>query len=199
VQGARYFTNAINTRTEGVDVVGSYGFALGPAGAQMRLTAGYNNTRNRVTRVIPNPPQLGALGANLFPREERGRVEIGQPRSNLLASASYDIRRLTLTARTQRFGSVTSIQPVTNPQIPDQTFGAKWITDLSASARLVRRLSLTVGSDNIGDVYPDRNSDFGNPAGSYAGNGNFGLNPYSGISPFGFNGRFAYSRVTYTF
>jgi hypothetical protein len=51
-----------------------------------------------VTRVIPNPPQLGALGANLFPREERGRVEIGQPRSNLLASASYDIRRLTLTA-----------------------------------------------------------------------------------------------------
>jgi hypothetical protein len=27
-----------------VDVVGSYGFALGPAGAQMRLTAGYNNT-----------------------------------------------------------------------------------------------------------------------------------------------------------
>mgnify|MGYP002777810016 CR=1 FL=1 len=198
VQGARYFTNAINTRTNGVDAVANYGFALGPAGGQARLTAGYNHTRNRVTRVIPNPPQLGALGANLFAREERGRVEVGQPRDNFLASATYDLRRLTLTARTQRFGSVTNIQPVTNPQIPDQTLGAKWVTDLSASVRLARSLALTVGSDNVGDVYPDRNSDFGNPAGSYAGNGNFGLNPYSGISPFGFNGRFAYVRATYT-
>jgi iron complex outermembrane receptor protein len=198
VQGARYFTNAINTRTQGVDVVSNYTAGLGAAG-QLRLTAGFNATRNRVTRVIPNPPQLGALGANLFAREERGRVEVGQPRTNLLSSASYDLRRLTLTARTQRFGTVTSIQPVTTPQIPDQTFGAKWITDLSASVRLVRSLSVTVGSDNVGDVYPDRNSDFGNPAGSYAGNGNFGLNPYSGISPFGFNGRFAYARLNYAF
>jgi iron complex outermembrane receptor protein len=199
VNGARYFTNAINTRTQGVDVVGNYAFSLGPAGGQMRLTAGYNHTRNRVTRVIPNPPQLGALGANLFAREERGRVEIGQPRDNLLASASYELRRLTLVARTQRFGSVTNIQPVTNPQIPDQTFGAKWITDVSASLRVLRSLTATIGADNVGDVYPDRNSDFGNPATGYAGNGNFGLNPYNGISPFGFNGRFAYARVTYTF
>jgi iron complex outermembrane receptor protein len=199
VQGARYFTNAINTRTKGVDVVANYGVALGPAGSQLRLTAGYNHTRNRVTRVVANPPQLGALGANLFAREERGRVEVAQPRDNFLASASYDVRRLTLTARTQRFGSVTSVQPVTNPQIPDQTFGARWITDVSASLRLVRSLTATVGSDNVGDVYPDRASDFGDPRGSYAGNGNFGLNPYSGFSPFGFNGRFAYARLTYAF
>ncbi len=196
VQGARYFTNAINTRTQGVDAVANYSIAVGPAGGLLRLTSGYNNTRNYVTHVIPNPPQLGALGTNLFGRDERGRIESGQPRSNLLASASYDIRRFTFTARTQRYGAVTSVQPVSTPVIPDQTFGAKWITDVSIGARLLRSLTATVGSDNVGDVYPDRNSDFGNPAGSYSGNGNFGLNPYSGISPFGFNGRFVYARLT---
>ena len=140
--------------------------------------------------------RVGALGVNLFGRDERGRIESGQPRSNLLASASYDIRRLTFTARTQRDGAVTSVQPTSTPQIPDQTFGAKWITHVSIGARLMRSLTATVGSDNVGDGYPDRNSDFGNPAGSYSGNGNFGLNPYSGISPFGFNGRFVYARLT---
>ncbi len=199
VQGARYFTNAINTRTQGLDVVANYSLAAGPQGGLLRLTGGYNNTRNYVTHVIPNPPQLGALGVNLFARDERGRIEVGQPRSNLLASASYDLRVFTLMARTQRYGAFTVIQPVSSPQIPDQTFGAKWITDVSLTANLQRRASLTVGSDNVGDVYPDRNVDFGNPQTGYSGNGNFGLNPYSGYSPFGFNGRFVYARVNISF
>jgi len=36
-------------------------------------------------------------------------------------------------------------------------------------------------------------------AGNYAGNSNFGIFPYAGLSPFGFNGRFAYARVNVRF
>jgi iron complex outermembrane receptor protein len=212
--GARYFTNAIDTRTNGVDVVASYGVA--PAARSfLRLTAGYNHNRTRATRVAPTPPALAAfridslVSETLFGRVERGRLEVGQPRDNVLASASYDWRDLNLTARTQRFGEVTTLNapPVSNFLL-DQTFGAKWVSDVSATYRVARRLSVTVGADNVFDVYPDQNNDVGDPrAGSVgvagpagrAGNSTFGILPYNQISPFGFNGRFVYTRLSLGF
>ena len=210
VTGGRFFTNAIDTRTRGLDVVANYAADFRARGL-LRLTAGYNRNRTNVVSVIPTPAQLGNRGEALFGRVERSRIEIGQPRDNVLASATYDWRRLTLVTRTQRFGSVTSLNPLGangQPVAADQTFAAKWITDVSAGVRLPARVTLTVGADNVADVYPDRNSDFGDPrvgavgaAGpaGRAGNANFGIFPYNGISPFGFNGRFVYARANVTF
>jgi hypothetical protein len=51
-------------------------------------------------------------------------------------------------------------------------------------------------------VYPDRNNNNGFITANYnaigtenGGTSNFGIFPYAGISPFGFNGRFIYTRV----
>ncbi|HKG93965.1 MAG TPA: TonB-dependent receptor, partial [Gemmatimonadaceae bacterium] len=203
--GGRFFTNAINTKTNGVDVVANYGFDFARYGL-LRLTAGYNHTRNRVTKVVtPTPKELGDLSEVLFGRVERARIEVGQPRDNLLFSATQTVRRLTINARAQRFGEVTSLGTdslrvvggAPNPRFTDQTFGAKWITDLSAGYGLAERFTVTVGADNIFDVYPDRNNNNGVVSAGLGGNANFGIFPYSGISPFGFNGRFVYVRATY--
>ena len=59
--------------------------------------------------------------------------------------------------------------------------------------------TLTVGADNVFDVYPDENDDRGDVAANVAGNANFGIFPYNGISPFGFNGRFLYARASIDF
>jgi hypothetical protein len=48
-------------------------------------------------------------------------------------------------------------------------------------------------------ISPDVQSDNGDITRNYAGNANFGMNPYSGISPFGFNGRFLWAKVSYGF
>ena len=64
------------------------------------------------------------------------------------------------------------------------------------SYTLKSRYSLTIGSDNVFDVYPDRNLNPGDPATSNGGISNFGIFPYNGISPFGFNGRFIYTRLS---
>jgi iron complex outermembrane recepter protein len=194
--GGRFFTNAIDTRTRGVDVVANYGIGLRERGI-LRLTAGYNGNKTHVTEVKQvTPAALGNLSETLFGRVERGRIEEGQPRNNMLLSAQWDVSDLTLIARAQRFGQVTVRQPIGTPQVPDQTFSAKTITDLSASYRFMQRISATLGVDNVMDVYPDENSDRGNVATNYSGNSNFGIFPYSGISPFGFNGRFIYARVS---
>ena len=193
VSGGRFFTNAIDTRTRGVDVVVNGGVSAG--GGLLRATAAYNRNRNRVTRVRPTPSQLGNRGEVLFGRVERARIEEGQPQDNLVLSGTFDRGPLTLVGRTQRFGEVTSRQPVGNAGL-DQTFAAKWITDLSVGYRVLRRVTLTLGADNVFDVYPDENDDPGNVTTNVAGNANFGIFPYNGISPFGFNGRFVYLRAT---
>ena len=199
VTGARYFTNAIDTRTKGVDVVTNYGIDLRRNGL-LRFTGGYNHTRTRVTDVIPTPPELTGFSEQLFGRAERGRIEEAQPRDNLLLSGNYTRGPIGAVLRTQRFGEVTNRQiRVATNQPSDQTFSAKWVTDVSGSYRLLHRVTFGVGADNVFDVYPDKQDDTWNVSTGFAGNSNFGMNPYSGISPFGFNGRFFWGRIAYSF
>jgi iron complex outermembrane receptor protein len=194
--GGRFFTNAIDTRSNGVDVVANYGFSFSNRSV-LKLTSGYNHNTVKVTRVDSTPANLKAFQENLFGRVERTRIEKGNPRDNLFASANYDVGGLGLTARVQRYGEVTVAgTTATNATgTLDQTYGAKTLTDLSASYSL-RRYTLTVGADNIFDVYPDRNVNPGDPATGNGGISNFGIFPYAGISPFGFNGRFLYTKMS---
>jgi iron complex outermembrane receptor protein len=192
VTGGRFFTNAIDTRTSGVDVVANYGRRLND-GAIVRLTAGYNQSKTKVTRVSSTPPALAAFQEALFGRVERSRIEIGQPRDNLLLSGSYDWKQVGLVLRTRRYGEVTSYG--TTPTL-DQTFSARWITDIAGSYTLLRQLRVTLGIDNLADVYPDRNNNPGDYRTNSCGNANCGIFPYSGITPFGFNGRFVYARLS---
>jgi iron complex outermembrane recepter protein len=199
ITGARYFTNAIDTHTYGLDAVLNYGIYLAQNGV-LRFTGGYNHTQTEVTHVIPTPPELTGFDEQLFGRAERGRIEEAQPRDNILASANYTRQALGLTLRAQRFGKVTNRQAkLATNQPPDQTFSAKVVTDASVSYRFFGRVTLGAGADNVFDVYPDQQNDVGNVATGYAGNANFGMNPYNGISPFGFNGRFIWGRVSYGF
>ncbi|MBA3554221.1 MAG: TonB-dependent receptor, partial [Gemmatimonadales bacterium] len=194
VAGARFFTNAIDTRTLGVDVVANYGFALGDV-STLRLTGGYNYNVSRVLRVSPTPPELSAFQETLFDRIERARIEVGQPRSSLTLTGVFNYNDLGLTLRTQRFGEVTSFGTPADGSL-DQTFSAHWISDLSASYNFNGRFTVTAGVDNIFDVYPDENNQ---GDATTAGNNNFGIFPYNGISPFGFNGAFYYGRLSFTF
>jgi iron complex outermembrane receptor protein len=197
VQGGRYFTNAIDTRTHGFDAIANYGYSFANGGVS-RLSAAYNHNRTRVSRVDTLPSNLSGLKASLFDRVEQGRIEEGNPENNLILTGNYNLHAYGLTARAQRFGQVTSYGSApTNAYGPlDQVFSPKWITDLSASYT-IRATTITLGADNLFDVYPDRNNNDGHIAGpENGGTSNFGIFPYNGISPFGFNGRFAYTRVT---
>ena len=166
----------------------------------LRLSAAYNWTRTRVTRVDTLPTNLSGLKSSLFDRVEQARIELGNPENNLILGAAYTLDKFGLNLRTQRYGQVTSFSATpSNAFGPlDQTFAPKWITDVSASYTL-GRAGLTIGSDNVFDVYPDRNNNNGNIATVATENGgtaNFGIFPYSGISPFGFNGRFIYTKLS---
>ncbi|HEY6089908.1 MAG TPA: TonB-dependent receptor [Gemmatimonadaceae bacterium] len=183
VGSARFFTNAIDTRTKGLDIVGRYSMDFGTPGIT-RFTGGYNHTGTKVKRVSATPPALSAQQSILFDRLERARIEEGQPQTTVSLTLDHTVSRFDATLHTTRFGEVGA-RGQTNPAL-DQKYGAKWVTDANLSARLLAGLKLTVGANNIGDVYPDENIPLNN---------NSGIFPYNGISPFGFNGRFVYVRA----
>lgn len=195
VTSARFFVNGINTKTQGVDVVGTYRlpeFGLG----KFRLTAGYNYNVTDITRraVLPTLP-----GLVLFGRQESFRITDGQPRDKLNLSLDWSLDRFSATFRTNRFGSVflpgtaTSLAVARGAGVADNTLTPKWVSDVEVRAKVYQGIELAIGADNVFDVYPDRL-----PAGGVFGNNPFFL-PYSNLSPFGFNGRFLYGRISAAF
>jgi iron complex outermembrane receptor protein len=188
VSGARYFTNAVDTRTTGLDIVTSFAVDLKTKGL-LRFTGGFNENRTKVLHVDPTPPQLAAVSSALFDRVERSRLEEGQPRRRLSLTSTYDLNRLGVMMHTSRYGKIVNRPSATNPAT-DQVFQAKWITDLSVSYKLTDQFSLALSGTNIFDVYPDTNITSNQTRGIYL---------YSGLTPFGFNGAYWSVRATYEY
>ena len=183
---ARFFTNAIDTRTSGVDASASYRIGLAGAGA-VRLRAGYNHTRTRIHGDVATPPQLAAYSAVLFDHIEQNRLQCGQPGDNLRVGGDWSRGGAGVHVSQSRYGSVCSF--VTNNPADDQRYGAKWLTDLEASLRR-GRYRIAAGAQNLFDVFPDRNATV---------NSFNGIQTFPSQSPFGFNGRALYARLAWTF
>ncbi len=198
----RFFTNAVDTRTTGVDVVMRYLVDLGEK-RLLNMTVGYNNNYVRLKRVSGPTPELVAVGqTQLFGRVERSRLVESQPRNSFRGTVTYTQGKTTVQVQQAYFGSVIS-RPNLSTVVPagrdplsvrdpqDQTFGGRWITDVSATYQVDKKLSLTLGADNLFDVYPDRLS-VNNPE-NFGGTRLFG--PFI---PFGANGRFMFMRAAFT-
>jgi iron complex outermembrane receptor protein len=177
---ARFFTNAIDTRTNGVDVTANYRTTMGTG--ELRLRAGYNDTRTRVVGAIATPPQLIDFASVLFDRIEQRRIECGQPNDNLRLGGEWNRKGIGIDVNVARFGEFCSF--TLNPA-DDQEYSPKWLTDLEASYQ-VAGYRLAVGAQNLFDVFPDRNS---------AVNSFNGIQTFPSQSPFGMNGRAIYARI----
>ena len=184
VGGGRYFTNAIDTTTTGVDIIGTYTWAL--EASTLDLTFGYNYNKTEIDSVTPNPATLTAIDptAVRFGRVELGRFEVGAPRDKYLLGGKWSVGDFELATTASRYGEISVLNA---DPTRDQTFGAEWTLDLSF-AYSYQNWKFTLGGDNVLNEYPDEVL--------YA-NSTFGQLPYSGSAPFGFNGAFMYANVNY--
>ena len=183
VTGARFFTNAIDTRTNGFDVVANHNRGLGSYG-RLDLSAAYSHNATKVVGTVATPPQLSGLGETLFDRIERRRIECGQPHNNIRLLQAWNTGNFTSTVRESRYGEFCSFTLL--PQ-DDQTYAARWLADVDFSYRF-GRYGIGVGVENLFDQFPTKNR-LGTPQ------ANFGIFTYPSQSPYGMNGRFVYTRV----
>ena len=157
VGSAGFFLNAINTRTQGVDIVFSYSnIELGKGMLSGSVAANFNKTEVQGTN-FPSFIRDNNLEDALFSREDVSRVETWRPRQKIIASASYQIKRFSTNLSFMNFGKVTYRHP-SNPA-DDATYGAKTLTDLSFTYGFTDKINLTVGANNLFNIYPDTFAD----------------------------------------
>lgn len=184
----QYYTNAIDTRTDGIDIVATWKKDLGDWGS-LRASAGYNHNETEIRNIIANPPQLSALGPTfvLFDRLSQGNLTTAIPKDKIALSAAWTWKDVSVNLRQTRFGKYTVRQ---NLVANDRSYGAEWITDLEVSYKFRDKVTFAVGSNNLFNNYPDANGIF---------NAATGAGQYPGTSPIGFTGGSYYARVQWDF
>jgi iron complex outermembrane receptor protein len=186
VSAARFFINGLASWTKGVDVVGHYRLRSSGAGVFDFTLAG-NVNKVKVTRVPTSTSTLNPA-PTLFARNRLLTMTEGTPGEKIAGTVDWSLRDFGATARVTYYGNVT--QPGTTPAADVQT-GKHAITDLEFRYTPNRLPQFAVGVQNLFDIYPDRE-----PGNLNAPSGLVGFPFYS---PFGFNGRYIYGRVSVNF
>jgi iron complex outermembrane receptor protein len=206
---ASVFANAIDTRSRGIEGVLSYTKSWG-GNQSITFSLAHSSIQNRVKRgsdgklIIHGSPVLIGTGQlnKYFTRADQARIEVNSPQTKDILTTQYKIGAYGILIRVSYFGHVSNWADSTNGgnfsanafdggkvESLDQTFGGKFITDLSLSYTINKILTINIGSDNLFDVYPDKQT--------HSGNTSSGRFTYSrSVSQFGFNGRYVYGRVT---
>ncbi len=175
----QFFTNAINTRTKGIDIVLNQKFDLSNYG-NLNITIAANISETSLFGNIKTSNTLpdSVYASSIFSREEIARLENGQPNNKILTSLNYNYEKLNVDLSFIRYGEV--IHKLEDPNL-DQIFSGKWISNLLIKYRFIDNFTLKFNIQNLFDVYPDENKEIMRDYGRF---------PYNtAVTQFGLNGR----------
>ncbi|WP_226470207.1 TonB-dependent receptor plug domain-containing protein [Luteimonas panaciterrae] len=145
-----FFTNAIDTKTQGIDIVGEHSMEFGE-GSRLDLTALLHWNKTEVTK---RKSQSAILPPDkLFDDTQVTLIEQGQPRAHHVLQGVYTVGDWSFLARANYFGSVSG--EGFTPGIK-QTWGGEWLGDIAIGYRFNDSLKLTIGANNVFDAYPDK-------------------------------------------
>ncbi len=209
-----FFSNAIDTRARGLETVLSYSKNF-TSKHSLRTTLAMIFIDNEVKKGSDGKPIIhasqtlinsGELGS-YFNREDQSRIEVANPKNKTSLTFNYKYSKFSAMLRLVNFGKVQYIDPSINPANPaafpinaftgqretlDQTFSAKTVTDLSLSYQLAPEFTLTIGANNLFDVYQDRHT--------HSVNMSSGRFVYSRrVQQMGFNGAYYFARFKFMF
>lgn len=184
VQAARFFVNGLRSTTKGIDIIGHYRTPASSIGL-FDLTASANLNKVDITDV---PTGTGTIAVPaLFGPQRVAAFEHGTPRVKVVGQADWSLDRFGATLRATYYGNV--VQPATSLSDYVDT-GRHAIVDAEVRAKVLRWANLALGVNNLFDTYPDRVPD------SNVVNYNNGGTAFPYYSPFGFNGRYLYARLS---
>lgn len=201
VFGALIFSNAADTRTRGLDIVGTWRAGLGDLGlATVSLSANFNKTK--FTKIDP----LGIGTAQFIGRARQGDLSEGTPRDKFIANILWEKDAFNLNLRATRFGKIyaragapslvtedwVACAPASatcTSRFVDNLVKPKVILDLEAGAKLATGVKLSIGANNLLNTYPSKLK----PASRVVGN------LYNAYAPYGISGGFYYLRFNLDF
>ena len=185
---ARFFTNGVDTDTKGVDYSISYRLP-GTDFGDFDFSASANTNDLKVTKTPATPVTILPVPMSLFARQNILRFEKSTPRYKVTLQTDWTKGNFGGTLRSTFYGDVLS-PGTTADGLNDTHTGQRSLWDLEGRYTFPHDVTLALGADNLFDVYPRQV-----PAGPL---NTTGAAPFSGFSPYGFNGRFVYGRLSIT-
>ncbi|AOW19955.1 TonB-dependent receptor [Urechidicola croceus] len=190
---ASFFANAIDTESKGLDIVVTHSAEIGTnARLKSDLSATLSQTKQvgeiNSSEVLEN----AGLVSTYFPEDSRVYLEEAVPRTKVILSNSYTKNKLNIFLRNVYFGEVTEATTNIDRQ---QVFGTKLVTDLSLGYKTSESMTITVGANNLFDIYPDRAAQSLADGGNNRSDGRFDWSRRA--QQFGIGGRFLFARLSF--
>ena len=197
---AAFFANAIDTESRGLDLVVTQKSNIGASMVLKNdLAATLSKTKQvgdiKASKILEDAGQVNTY----FQEDSRIYLEKAVPRTKVNLSNMLTTGNFNFFLRNVYFGKVTEATSNINLQ---QEFSSKIVTDLSVGYNLSDSFLITVGANNLFDIYPD----LAKTTISYTdanGNPQTGNNRSSGrfdwsrsAQQFGFAGRFMFARLS---
>jgi iron complex outermembrane receptor protein len=183
---ARFFANAVDTRTMGIDAVFSYSTPVG--NGTFRADLANTFTKTEIIGDVHASPLLVGKENIYLDQASRILIERVTPRIKTNLTLDYSMNKWNAFVRNVYFGEV---QQPTNVEANRQTLPGRVITDIGAGYNLTKNLKLTVGANNIFDVYPAQLL--------LGSQGTSGILYPNQAPQFGFLGRYVFTRLALNF
>jgi iron complex outermembrane receptor protein len=180
---AQFFTNAVDTKTRGLDIVAEHTTRLPASTLVLSGQLGFNKTE--VTKRHSTSSVL--TGEQLFDQSQVTLIERGQPRKHHVVAADYTSGPWNLNTRANYYGEVQA-----SNFSPLHTWDAKWLVDASVRYAFSKRTFLSVGANNVFNTLPSE----------WTNGGDFpkiGFTRCWETCPIGVNGRSMYIRADTAF
>ena len=182
---ANFFANSIDTRSQGIDIVLTHNLRFSGGSLKTSLAGVFSKTEK--VGDVQTSPELEGLEDVYFDETSRIYLEEAVPRTKVNLTFNLSAGKFNVFLRNVYFGEVTE---ATNTVANQQVFSGKVITDLSVGYQLAKAVNLTVGANNLLDIYPDENIEANQGSGQFL---------YSRrAQQFGFMGRYAFARLIFT-
>ncbi len=178
VSEARFFTNAIDTSTQGLDIRVKYQYILENS-ANLDLGFWFNYSKNKVTSAVSYTDSM----------TERVRIENGQPKNSLRFLTNYETNKLNLALNISGYSKYSQMIEGTS-----YDFEPSYTVDLDISYHVTKNTKISVGGTNIFDMLPNK---WDGLEGDYYGEN--GIKQYSRYSPFGYSGAYYYLKASMEF
>ncbi|AQP98739.1 ligand-gated channel protein [Pseudoalteromonas aliena] len=195
---ANYFSNSVDSTTQGVDIIASYRTELEGGNLGVTFAGNLNDTKIDGVNASEGIPQNVALDDL-----QRSFLTDGQPGERATLTFDYERDAYTSTVRFNYFGE-TDVKYFGNDHIELATDGSFKATstvesavlvDLNVSYQINDIFALSVGADNVFDETPDELGD--DEVLNAITNGAFKY-PVRAL-PYGFDGRTYYAKISFEF
>ena len=178
---ARFFTNAVDTKTMGLDAIISYKIYMNDN--TLTLTYAGNFNQMEVTAIHTNE-LLAGKEDNYFSDREEYFLLASAPPVKMHFNVEYATSKLNVNLRANYFGAINLI----NYSVEEYTYSPKTTLDASIGYDITSNMHLTIGGTNLLNTYPDDTDPYETETGG----------AWDAVQ-MGFNGLFMYSKLGFKF